>query len=160
MIAAAALGALVLVGATAVITATLVSDDDEPAAVETSAPTESPSSANPLETLEETETYNEDPSADDFELTLKNTHKKCFGTAGCNLTVLPQLGYGNPFLPDPDVTISITYEIKGPEDGPVIETIEATRSGDDLNYSTSEVDFSVPSSSTKVTAEITDVMTY
>jgi hypothetical protein len=160
-----AVGALVLVGASVAITAMVVGDDDEPAAQASSSSTPSALS-DPVEETEatpeetETETYNEDPGPDDFDLSLKTKREKCFGSAGCNVTVQPELAYNDVFLPDPDVTVSITYEIRGASNGPVTETIEATRQGDDLKYGASEIFVQTPSNGTKLTTEITDVMAY
>jgi hypothetical protein len=160
-----AVGALALVGASVAITAVVVGDDGEPAAQASSSSTPSPLS-DPVEESAagsedvETETYNEDPAAEDFDLSLKTKREKCFGSAGCNVTVQPELVYNDVFLPDPDVTVSITFEVRGASDGPVTETIEATRQGDDLKYVASEILVQTPSNGTQLTTKITDVMAY
>ncbi|MEU6244578.1 hypothetical protein [Streptomyces sp. NPDC047024] len=100
------------------------------------------------------ETYNDDPTSEDFELTLKTTEKQCFGSAGCNVTVEPNLSYLGVTSLDPEKTISITYEVHGDENGPVIETMELTDQ-DQLTYD--PVSISTAARSTKVTAKITDV---
>lgn len=92
--------------------------------------------------------------ADSFTIDLKTKSKQCFGSAGCNLTVEPDLTYMGIDDIDPDATYEITYEIHGDESGPIIETAELSDQTS-LNYTPSII--STPSSSTKVTVEITDV---
>ena len=92
--------------------------------------------------------------ADSFTIDLKTKSKQCFGSAGCNLTVEPDLAYVGVDDIDPDATYEITYEIHGDESGPIIETAELSDQTS-LNYTPSII--STPSSGTKVTVEITDV---
>lgn len=92
--------------------------------------------------------------ADSFTIDLKTKSKQCYGTAGCNVTVEPDLTYVGIDDIDPDATYEITYEIHGDESGPVIETAELSDQSS-LNYSESLI--STPSSGTKITVEITDV---
>ncbi|MFE0472504.1 hypothetical protein ACFW2V_12910 [Streptomyces sp. NPDC058947] len=167
MVVGLSLAAVALVGSTAALTAVIVKDDGKGAS---SAPSEAASALadpvddvteEPEETEEaESEYYNESPSASDFELSLKTTRKACFGSAGCNVTVEPELTYNAAFPPEPDVTVSLTYEVRGGNDGPTIETIELTADGDSLNYSSPSTLVRTASGSVKVTAKITDVSTY
>jgi hypothetical protein len=80
--------------------------------------------------------------------------KECFGSAGCNITFRVRLAYDDTAGQlDPDKTYELTYKIRGGED-PLTNTLEIT--GD--NYSTDQEELiSTPSSSTKVTAVVTDV---
>jgi hypothetical protein len=94
------------------------------------------------------------PTADDFLLTLKTTRRHCFGSAGCNVSVEPDLTYTGLGDIDPDASYAITYEVTGDESGPVIETMTLS-DGTSLSYQSS--DLSTASSSTKVSAKITDV---
>lgn len=99
-------------------------------------------------------TYAElDPS--DFTIELRTTRRQCFGSAGCNLTVEPELSYTGIEDIDPDAVYEITYEIRGDEDGPVIETAELSDQTT-LNFTQSLV--STASASTEVSAEVTDVV--
>lgn len=104
----------------------------------------------------------EDPTfaelgVDDFEMELRTTSKQCFGSAGCNLTVAPELTYlGLTEDIDPDATYQITYEITGGDSGPVTETLSLT-GGED--YTAWPEVISTVSSGTKLSVEITDVIT-
>ncbi|GGN15514.1 hypothetical protein [Streptomyces fuscichromogenes] len=106
------------------------------------------------ETPASTPSYGE-VTADSFTVELRTTKRQCFGTAGCNVTVEPDLTYlGDSADIDPDAVYEITYEIHGDESGPVIETAELsdrTR----LNYPPSMI--STASAGTNVSVEITDV---
>lgn len=96
-----------------------------------------------------------DVTADDFTIELKTTKRQCFGSAGCNLTVEPDLSLSvDSSSIDPDTVYDITYTIHGDESGPVVETAELSNQTS-LNYTPSMV--STASSGTKVTVEITDV---
>ncbi|MEU5279877.1 hypothetical protein AB0G87_26120 [Streptomyces asoensis] len=93
--------------------------------------------------------------ADSFTIGLKTKAKQCFGSAGCNVTVEPELTYVDLGADvDPDAVYEITYEIRGDESGPVIQTATLSN-GTSLNYRPSMI--STVSSDTKVSAEITDV---
>jgi predicted small secreted protein len=95
------------------------------------------------------------PTADDFEITLKTTHRQCFGSAGCNVTVEPDLTYAGTVVSlDPAITYDITYEITGDESGPVVNTLTLS-AGTSIRYTPS--DLSTASSYTKVSVKITDV---
>lgn len=104
---------------------------------------------------EEPSPYASDLTADDFFISLKTDHKKCFGYGvGCNVTVEPEITYiGYTAELDPAKSYQITYQVSGDKYGPSVET--ATLEGDNLHYRQSLL--STSSSSTKVTAEITDV---
>lgn len=92
-----------------------------------------------------------------FTIELRTTERHCFGSAGCNVTVEPEVTYvGDSADLDPEAVYEITYEIHGDEDGAVLETMELTDQTE-LSYTPSVV--STESSGTKVTVEITDVLT-
>ncbi|MGW2417991.1 hypothetical protein ACWC0C_01810 [Streptomyces sp. NPDC001709] len=94
-------------------------------------------------------------TADSFTIELRTTKRQCFGTAGCNVTVEPDLTYlGDSEGIDPNAVYEITYEIHGDESGPVIETAELS-DRTSLNYTPSVI--STASAGTKVSVEITDV---
>ncbi|WOX08040.1 hypothetical protein [Streptomyces sp. N50] len=99
-------------------------------------------------------TYSE-VDADSFTIGLRTTARQCFGAAGCNVTVEPDLTYlGDSEEIDPDAVYEITYEIHGDESGPVIETAELS-DGTSLNYTPSVI--STASADTEVSVEIADV---
>lgn len=129
---------------------TAAKEDSKPATTASASPVESEEVAE----SEDPDIYNRTPDASDFKLDLKTTSKHCFGSAGCNVTVEPDLTYTDAFPLDPSATISITYEVHGDEGGPVIETMELT-SQDQLSFT--PVSISIPGSGTKVTAKVTDV---
>ncbi|KPI05071.1 hypothetical protein OK006_6830 [Actinobacteria bacterium OK006] len=101
----------------------------------------------------ETPTY-ADPSPSDFTMKLRIKRKHCFGSAGCNVDVEPDLSYEGILPIDPDKTYEITYQINGDESGPVIETISLTN-GTSMEYSPSSL--STASSGTEITGKVTDV---
>ena len=63
------------------------------------------------------------PTAADYSLTLITESKQCFGSAGCNLTLKTNLAIVGPAAQEWDEPVSITYQIDGLEDGPVIGTL-------------------------------------
>ncbi|MGY1500657.1 hypothetical protein ACW4TU_29455 [Streptomyces sp. QTS52] len=102
-----------------------------------------------------TPTYAE-VDADSFTIGLRTTARQCFGSAGCNVTVEPDLTYlGDSEDIDPDAVYEITYEVRGDESGPVIETAELT-DRTSLNFTPTSI--STASATTKVSVEITDVV--
>ncbi|WP_330267352.1 hypothetical protein [Streptomyces griseorubiginosus] len=93
--------------------------------------------------------------ADSFSIDLRTTERQCFGSAGCNVTVEPDLTYlGSSGDLDPDAVYEITYEIHGDESGPVIQTAELTNQTS-LSYRPSLI--STASASTELSVEITDI---
>ena len=93
--------------------------------------------------------------ADSFSIDLRTTERQCFGSAGCNVTVEPELTYlGTSTDLDPDAVYEITYEIHGDESGPVIQTAELTNQTS-LSYRPSLI--STASASTELSVEITDI---
>ena len=88
-----------------------------------------------------------------LKLGLKVRSKECFGSAGCNLEVQidPQ------YIGSQDLSSGawdITYEIRGGEDGPLVETM--TLEDGTFSFPESQV-LSTPSSSTQLTAVVTSV---
>lgn len=93
------------------------------------------------------------PKPSDFTLTVKTLSKQCFGEAGCNVTYRVDVAYGGPTL-DPGTTWAVTYEVRGVEDGPQINTMTVRGT----KAATDEEEFaSTPSASTKLKAIVTDV---
>lgn len=95
------------------------------------------------------------PTPEDYTVDLKVTSQQCFGSAGCNVTVEPELTY-TADTPAPDMSCDVTYKISGDESGPVIET--ATVEGVDVWVTPSAL--STSSASVETTAEVTDVTCY
>ncbi|MFI1132097.1 hypothetical protein ACH4UX_22955 [Streptomyces althioticus] len=101
--------------------------------------------------------YVSDPTADDFEIELRTKSKQCFGSAGCNLVVEPELTYnGDTSELDPNLTYEITYEITGGDSGSILQTAELTDQAT-VTYDTTVV--STPSRGTKLSVEVMDVTT-
>lgn len=150
----------IIIGAAAAVIATIVTtgivvvqtrDDSKPA---TSASATSSRPVTKAEAPDPTPTY-DDVDESSFTIELKTKSRQCFGSAGCNLTVEPDLTYlGDSGSIDPDAVYEITYEIHGDRSGPVIETAELSNQTS-LNYTPSVI--STASASTKVSVEITDV---
>lgn len=165
-----ALAAVTLVAATAGVTALLVGGSDEPSKRAASTPKADPKAAKeepveePVEeaTDEEPEAlYNPDVSEDDFEMSLKVTRKKCFGSAGCNVTVKVTPDYTYPLWPEPDSSFSLTYEVRGGMEGPVIETLELYGAEDTIKYLPPDpVLIRTANSSVKPTVKITGLDEY
>lgn len=88
------------------------------------------------------------PTAADFSIALTVTRQQCFGSAGCNVTVKPELTISHTF----DESVDITYTIDGDESGPIIETLTLTPDG---QYQSHEVSMSTSSSGVVPTATIT-----
>lgn len=93
------------------------------------------------------------PTAKDFKLTAKVLKKECFGSAGCNLTYRVLVAYSGATL-DPAVTYEVGYEVRGGEDGPVINTLTVTG---DTSSVDEEESVSTKNNSIKLTVTATDV---
>jgi hypothetical protein len=147
--AAAVIAAVVATGI--VVVQTSDHDDSKPASTTTS----STPDTEATEAAADTEPTYITLDADSFSIELKTKSRQCFGSAGCNVTVEPELGLEvDSASVDPDAVYEITYEIRGDESGPVIQTAELSNQTS-LNYRPSVI--STASSSTKVTVKITDV---
>lgn len=94
------------------------------------------------------------PTKAHFKLTPKILSKKCFGSAGCNLTYRILIDYTGPDL-DPTVEYEVLYEVRGGEDGPATNTL--TVSGDQSSVDEEE-HVSTKSAKSTLTAVVTDVL--
>jgi len=128
-------------------------DNSGTTAAESSTPTEDTVTAVAEEEPGPSPTF-EEVDADDFTIELRTTRRQCFGSAGCNVTVEPELTYVGIGDIDPDASYEITYEIRGDRSGPVIATADLSDETS-LNYTPSLI--STASSGTKVSVKITDV---
>ncbi|WP_367039631.1 hypothetical protein [Streptomyces sp. Je 1-332] len=153
----------VIIGAAAAVIAAVVttgvfvvqSRDDGKAATATASSTSSEAAETALAEEADVEPTYGTPAIDDFTMTLRTTERQCFGSAGCNLTVEPNLSYVGPTENlDPDAVYDITYEISGDDSGPVIETGELS-DGTTLDYT--QTMLSTASAGTKVSVKITDI---
>jgi hypothetical protein len=148
--AAAVIAAVV---ATGVIVVQSTGDDSKAVTATSSAPDRDAVTTAAEEPAPEP-TYSE-LDVDSFTIKLRTKTRQCFGSAGCSMTVEPDLTYlGDTEDIDPDTVYEITYEIHGDESGPVIETAELT---DRTNLSYTPSVISTASAGTKVTVEITDI---
>ena len=91
----------------------------------------------------------------DFKIALKIKSKACFGDAGCNVTYEPELTIVGAQVDQDGCSYEITYEVRGGEDGPAIDTIEL----DSGQYQQTEGIAQTARQSSKLTAVITDVET-
>lgn len=151
VIIASAAAVIAAVVATGVVVVQSRDDSSKPAAAASSAPADDTVTA--AAAPDPTPSYDE-VTVDSFEIKLKTKSKQCFGSAGCNVTVEPDLTYVGLGDIDPDATYEITYEIHGDESGPVIETAELS---DQTSLSFTESLIQTASSGTKVSVEVTDV---
>src|SRR5690606_35476241 len=90
-------------------------------------------------------------AAKELQVNLTVTDKQCFGSAGCNVTVEPELAFTDPAAGSG--TYSVTYEITGDESGPIVQTMQVT----DGSYEYFPVTMSTESGDVKVSAEVTSV---
>ncbi|WP_210582861.1 hypothetical protein [Streptomyces sp. GESEQ-4] len=154
IIIGAAAAVIAAVVATGVVVVQATGDDSKPA---TTAKSSAPDVVTPAAEEPDPEPTYDEVDADSFTIKLRTTSRQCFGSAGCNLTVEPNLTYlADSTSIDPDAVYEITYEIRGDESGPVIETAELSDQTS-LNYTPSVI--STVSSGTKVSVDITDVTT-
>ncbi|MFI5938028.1 hypothetical protein [Actinoplanes sp. NPDC051494] len=157
---AATVGVLTVVGATVGVTLAATSDPPAtPAAQPLSAwDREQQAAAQPNVATDEGTVVVDEPTSGPtlnpalVELTYKVTDKQCFGSAGCNVSIKLQLGYGGPDLAS-DETWEVTYQVKGDDDGPIIGTFEVTGQ----EYTVPTESLSTASKNTKISVEVTDV---
>jgi hypothetical protein len=104
-------------------------------------------------TEDEPEDVSFSPTADDFSVELSVKDRECFGSAGCNVTYRVKPGYVG--TESPAGTWEITYELRGIEDGPQIETF--TLDDDEFSFSP-EISAQTTGPNKKVRALVTDVV--
>lgn len=122
-----------------------------PAATVTITATAPASAPEPAEEPDATSAYT--PSKSDFTLGVKVLTKKCFGSAGCNVTFRIKPTYvGTQDLPTTG-TIEVSYKIKG-GDEPLTNTF--TVADGEASYDSEEY-IGTRSSSSKLTAVVTEV---
>lgn len=149
--AAAVIAAII---GTGIVVVQSTNGDSKPA---TTAVSSAPDEDSATSAAEEPEPTFDEIDTDSFTMKLRTTKRQCFGSAGCNVTVEPDLSYvGFSEDIDPEAVYEITYEITGDESGPVIQTAELSNKTS-LNYTPTLI--TTASASTKVSVEITDVTT-
>lgn len=94
------------------------------------------------------------PKAGDFKITVKILEKKCYGSAGCLVTFRIDPQYTGAPL-DPSVTWLVTYEVRGVEDGPMVNTFEVT--GDEASFD-SEENAQTPTTTVKLSVKVTEIL--
>lgn len=150
VIIGAAAAVIVTVVTTGVVVVQATDDDNRPATTTTASSMPKDTAEPAVEEPEPEPTYAE-LDASDFTIEPRTTRRECFGSAGCNLTVEPELSYTGIDGIDPDAV----YEISGDEDGPVVETAELS---DQTTSNLTQSPVSTASASTEVSAEVTDVV--
>lgn len=112
---------------------TVAGTDTDPAVPTPAAAITIPAPTSPAEPVYDT------PTPADFDLALKIKTKDNFGSAGSVLTVEPDLTTLGTLNLDPAASWDITYEIRGGEDGPAVETLTLDADGR-YQYNESVVD--------------------
>ncbi|MFD8254691.1 hypothetical protein [Streptomyces werraensis] len=159
VIGAAAAVIAAVIGTGVFVVQAMNDDDSKPASTSSSSRATEESEPVVEDEVEEPDLdlYVTDPAATDFKIELRTKSKQCFGSAGCNLVVEPELTYdGLTSELDPALTYEITYEITGDESGPIVQTAELTDQTT-VTYDTTVV--STPSRGTELSVEVTDVTT-
>lgn len=88
----------------------------------------------------------------DVKISLKIKSKQCFGDAGCNLVVRPEVHLYKD--PGKDQTYEITFKVYGGDSGPVTETVTLTGRN---SVSYTDIPLGTTNPGTKITAKVTDV---
>lgn len=152
--AAAVIAAIVTTGIVVGATKGSTNDDGKPSTTAAASSVTDDDPVSPFAEPDPEPTYPQ-VNADSFSIGLRTTQRQCFGSAGCNVTVEPELTYlGSSSDLDPDAVYEITYEIHGDESGPVIQTAELTNQTS-LSYRPSLI--STATAITELSVEITDV---
>lgn len=95
------------------------------------------------------------PRPSDFTIEVQVLRKKCFGSAGCNVTYRIAPSYVGTGALDPSATWLVTYEVRGVEGGPAVNTFEVT--GGEARFD-SEEHGQTPTTSVKLAARATQVL--
>lgn len=120
-----------------------------------SAPASSPTTAAAVQPVVEPEpSPTATPQPIDFTIVVKVLKKSCFGSYGCNITYRIKPGYFGPDLTD-DQEFEVVYKVTGGKDGPQINSF--TMTGTEASFDSKEF-LTVPSSTTKIKARVTEVL--
>jgi len=93
------------------------------------------------------------PAAAELAVELRVTDKQCFGSAGCNVVVEPELTYSGMSDMSEFGSYSVTLSVTGDESGEVISTLRATGS----DYSVMPIMLSTANSGVVPTAKVVSV---
>jgi hypothetical protein len=96
------------------------------------------------------------PTTADFLVEPKIKTRQCFGSAGCNVTVQPDVTWIGLGDVDPDKSYEITYQISGDDSGPVIDTLTLS-DGTSLSYHPSLISTDQYTSTKEITIKVTGV---
>jgi hypothetical protein len=92
------------------------------------------------------------PKRNDFTLKVKTLSKENFGSAGSLITYRIVADWAPTY--DPDKTYELTYEVRGGEDGPAVNTLKIQ--GDEYEREDTEI-ASTSSASQKLTVRVLSV---
>lgn len=87
----------------------------------------------------------------DVEIEFRVKKKQCFGDAGCNLVVRPEIHLFKD--PGDDQTYEITFRVSGDTSGPVTDSVTLT--GTQVSFT--DLDLSTSGPTVKITGKVTDV---
>lgn len=93
------------------------------------------------------------PAASDLQIELRITDKQCYGSAGCNVTVVPEMTYTGLRGVDSFADYTVTFAVTGDESGEVISTLWVTGA----DYSAEPLMLMTASGDVVPTAEVTSV---
>jgi|GEM_PF-5775999 len=138
------------------LTTGLGTDDESVAEPNETTPTASQPATTPdsdeIQSTPSPEESSYEPTVDDFDVETSIKEQRCFGSAGCNVTLRTEPVYIG--TQTPTGTWEVTYEISGTDDGPVIRTFEVI---DDQVSFQDEARLSTPDQDAELQIEITDV---
>lgn len=139
-----------------VLTTGFGKDDENVAGPNETTPTASQPATTPdrddIQSTPSPEESSYEPTVDDFDVETSIKEQRCFGSAGCNVTLRTEPVYIG--TQTPTGTWEVTYEISGTDDGPVIRTFEVI---DDQVSFQDEARLSTPDQDTELQIEITEV---
>lgn len=95
------------------------------------------------------------PTKSDFVVSVRNTSKDCFGSAGCIIDYKVKASVKHGADLDPDQSYDVTFDVRGDEDGPITGTF-TVQNGEVSSYDLEGV-ASTGSSGTKLTVKVTNV---
>lgn len=95
------------------------------------------------------------PTAKDFRIAVKVVSRQCFGSAGCLVSYRVAPTYVGKHPLSESVEYEVTYEVRGVDDGPAVNTFTVTGGESSVQ---SEETAQTPSSTTKLSAVATDVV--
>lgn len=144
---------IIATAAAAALTITALAGCTRTVVVHDSPPASTVATVDPVPVVDSPAPF--DYKAAGLTIDLKVTSKQCFGDAGCNVTVKPELSVDDPSSVPDTASGEVTYTITGDESGPVIGTLTLTGS----QYDGTETFLSTSGSGVTPKASITDITT-